>query len=588
MAPRFARFKQLETTGDAIWHPSAPAAVRKAMAREDFSRGWRAWTRHLSERSDPVPPDDLLPAGKRPLRWALFPQRRSRLAEMPDRSPEAVQQWVLMWLDEVGGANLHAEYALDALVLARHLPQLAACLSADAWLGLLAHLIESAGEAGAVDPEGQPLLTQLLAGELPLTLAYLFPELTPCRALSREARQVLSAGLANLLDGGGLLHGRHFGLMRPLLACWTRCLVLGSHMKHASLTATARRRYKGMVRHALRFARHDGSSMLGPAEADGHWRLLRAAVASAGDSGNRAIAARVFPSTAQNARRKPGAALPEVAAQSEWAAAALLRTDWSKSAERLAVVYPGRTVHMELACGNEVLLEGPWSLEVTCDGKRLAPESEWEQVCWVSDDDIDYLELEIELQAGVRVQRQMALAREDRFLFLADAVLGERPGKLEYRACLPLRPGVEFRPAKESREGYLQAAKRRALVFPLALAEWRSLWASGELTATPAALALSQAAKAPALYAPLLFDLDRRRFRRPYTWRRLTVAESLKAVSDDVAVGYRIAVGGCQWLAYRSLAPKTNRTLLGHNLSTEALLARFDSNGEVEPLIEVE
>ena len=32
----------------------------------------------------------------------------------------------------------------------------------------------------------------------------------------------------------------------------------------------------------------------------------------------------------------------------------------------------------------------------------------------------------------------------------------------------------------------------------------------------------------------------------------------------------------------------TNRTLLGHNLATEMLIARFDKKGEVEPLIEIE
>ena len=56
----------------------------------------------------------------------------------------------------------------------------------------------------------------------------------------------------------------------------------------------------------------------------------------------------------------------------------------------------------------------------------------------------------------------------------------------------------------------------------------------------------------------------------------------------DVAVGYRVAIGRQQWLVYRSLAKPANRTLLGHNLSTEMLVARFDKSGEVESLIEIE
>ena len=99
---------------------------------------------------------------------------------------------------------------------------------------------------------------------------------------------------------------------------------------------------------------------------------------------------------------------------------------------------------------------------------------------------------------------------------------------------------------------------------------------------------MCHSAKGCRLYAPLFFDLDRRRMARPCTWRRLTVAESLAIQPDEVAVGYRVAVGKEQWLIYRSLAEKANRTLLGHNLSTEMLVAQFHRSGEVEPLLEIE
>ncbi len=604
--PTLAGTPWLDGGAASIWHKSAPPAVRKALACGDHARGWHAWAKHLSERTRPAARDGAFAAGEESLCWGMPCCVACDPLDGPpsDRAAGAAERRVLRWLGEVAGGVAGVEYALEALALAHRLPRLAEQLSADAWFALLAHLVEAAREAGAIDAEQQPLPAQLLAGELPLTLACLFPELTPCRALAPGAQRVLSAGLSDLLDGEGLVHGRHFALMRPLLACWTRCRILGDGMKRPCFTTEARRQYAFMVRHALRFARHDGTAMLGPAAQNGDAALLRAAVAAGGKADDRTLAALALPPAARNAGRKPAAALPEPTAQSEWAAAALLRPDWSRSSPRLAVVYPGTTVQVELACGKEVVLGGPWSLEVTLDGRRLAPDTDWEQVCWVSDDDVDYLELEIGLEEGVRVQRQMALAREDRILFLADAVLGDRPGRLEYRAGLPLAPGMRFRPAKESREGFLEGAKRRAAVFPLALAEWRSLWAAGELQAADAggepggdgsggpppsqALELTHSAHAARLYAPLLLDLDRRRFARPFTWRRLTVAEGLEVQPDDAAVGYRVAVGRSQWLVYRSLAPKGNRTLLGHNLSSEALLARFDATGEVEPLIEVE
>jgi hypothetical protein len=75
---------------------------------------------------------------------------------------------------------------------------------------------------------------------------------------------------------------------------------------------------------------------------------------------------------------------------------------------------------------------------------------------------------------------------------------------------------------------------------------------------------------------------------RPFTWRQLTIAEDLEIQPDDVAVAYRVAIGKDQWLIHRALASKGNRTLLGHNLTSEMLLARFDRNGEVDPLVEIE
>jgi hypothetical protein len=66
------------------------------------------------------------------------------------------------------------------------------------------------------------------------------------------------------------------------------------------------------------------------------------------------------------------------------------------------------------------------------------------------------------------------------------------------------------------------------------------------------------------------------------------VAESLKTQSPETAVGYRVAIGNRQWLIYRSLTPPRNRTLLGHNLSTEMLVTRFTRQGEIETLLEIE
>jgi hypothetical protein len=228
------------------------------------------------------------------------------------------------------------------------------------------------------------------------------------------------------------------------------------------------------------------------------------------------------------------------------------------------------------------------------DGRPARPAGAWQSTCRTSDADVDYLELALPLTGGLHIQRHLVLARKDRFLLLADAVLGTHAARLTYRGFLPLGPGIALRRAGPTREAFLAAAdsrqpgKRLAAILPLALPEWRCDRQVGELSAGREGMELRQTLGGGRLLAPLWFDLDPGRLHRRRTWRQLTVAESLAIQPAAVAVGYRVAVGSRQWLVYRSLARKRNRSVLGHNLATETLVARFRRDGEVESIIEIE
>jgi len=586
----------------ALWHKSAPRGVRRAFRRGEFSPRWDAWKKHLAKRSKPADPLRLLPGGRGAMCWGLpegtsagrlstfLRQIEGWLATSRSGNPSPQSQ-LLCWLDQWAGSPPQLDYALQAVAWGRTLPRLAAAVSPRAWWALLRHLLSAVNDAAAITLDDQPLVHQLLAGELPLTLAYLFPEITPCRRLGRSGRQALSLGLMDLLDGKGLPHANHLALLRPLLACWTRCRALRGGLNGGCWAAAAEAQYRWLVGHALRLCRHDGTQVFAhDGAAAFHPKLFAAALRLGGSAADRGIAARMLPPqppwSAWKRTRK--AAWPKPALHSPWAAAAVLSPKWSRSGERLTVVYPRQSVQLEMACGDDVLWSGLWEFEVRFDGQPAAPNSEWDEICWVSDEDVDYLELEIGLSGGLRVQRHLLLARQDRFLLLADSILGDRPGVINYRGILPLCRGIAFRGMAATREGVLVGRKRRALVLPLALPEWRSDVRSGELVQTAAGLELFQAAEGCRLFAPLFFDLDRRRMTRRLTWRQLTVAQSLTVQPHDVAVGYRVAIGKRQWLIYRSLAQRGNRTLLGHNVAHEMLIARFDRSGEVETLLEVE
>jgi hypothetical protein len=260
----------------------------------------------------------------------------------------------------------------------------------------------------------------------------------------------------------------------------------------------------------------------------------------------------------------------------------------SSAPTKLTVAFPGRSLHIELCRGDCTLLAGFWEMDIALDGIPAMPIADYEETCWVSDKDVNYLELEIHLGGGLRLERHLVFAREDQFVLLADAVFGPRAGKLEYRGLLPLAEGIEFQPDRQHTEGTIFGKKQLAEIMPLALPEWQSTTTPGHLRMQDGILELSQTAVGRNLFAPMVLDLKNRRFGKPLTWRQLTVAESLTIQPPENAVGYRLAIGKEQWLIYRSLSPKANRTLLGHNLSSEFLLARFLKGGEVQSLIEVE
>lgn len=582
------------TTGQ-IWHPSAPKPVRQAFRAGRSEEGWAHWAAHLGQRRQPVPLADLLPGTRGPLTWALPDEvgasetaaRLATLTRWAARPPrKGAEELAQAWL--AATPELTPGYALEALAWAQALPRLAGPLTATTWWKLAEQLLDTAAASDPLELEAAPLVQQLLAGELRLTLGYLLPELVPCRGLTALARTALSDGLRGLLDADGPPQGKHLAHFRPLLACWTRCRAIGGQLSQGAWNAEAEGYYQWLVRSALRLTRSNGSQVLSGGSA-GAWcrELFEAAVQFGGDPEDRAVAALVLPGAKKLKGRAAKAVVPGASNHSEWAAMTVLRTGWPRSEPRLTAVYPGQELCLELESGSELLLSGRWRTDVACDGKPLLPQSDWEEVCWVSDEDVDYLELELPLSDGWRLQRHLALGRKERVLLMADSVLGTGTALLEYRSLLPLGTGVRFQGEKESQEGFLVGKRRQALVLPLALPEWRGAPSPDWLQATERGLELQQSTQGPCLFAPLWFDLDPRRLGRPRTWRSLTVAENRQILPPQTAVGYRVMTGKRQWLIYRSLAKAANRTVLGHNLSTQMLVATFHQ-GEVEPLVEIE
>ena len=558
-----------------------------------------AWRTYLKQRREPKPLARVFKATDSPLLWGVATHQLERATCQLIKRADAVfkrdqtgltADQLSPWCAHAAEATATPDLALAAVAVATALPKLAATLPAKTWQQTLRTLLQLATESADWTVGTSAWTAQLLAGELPLTLAYCLPELPQCRQLGPAAAESVSHGIEQLTDGSGMLAARQLEWARPLLASWLRCATMATGMRKIKLTKAALENIDWLVRHVLRLTRQDGSQALGPS---GDYRdqlpeLMRAAIRWSQDAGDQALAKLVVHHEEVSTSRLP----EDPGYESEWAGVAVLQPDWAPTEPRLTVAFDGADVWVELACGKPLLL-GQWQPALTVNGQSLQVVTQWDSICWYNDYDTDYLEIEADLSGGWKLQRQLLMARQDYFLYAADVLLSPArltaPAKIEYRLDLPLAEGVKFRPQEETQDGYLGFGQRTsALVVPLGVPEWRCDTRPGSLEEVNGTLRLTHNVQGMRLYAPLFFDLHRRRHRQPATWRQLTVAENLQIVPPDVAVGLRVHVGLEQWLSYRSLAPVGSRTVLGQNLVSEFYLGRFLHDGDAETIVEIE
>jgi len=595
--------EQLSGQADAakFWRSDAPQEVQSTGDRQ-------AWARHLGKRSTPKSLKQLCDTKEPLLLWGVSTTQLSkptvellRLVENPNVGSKEAKRILSRWLKGTLAQPQTIDFALQCLAIAHILPEVAGKIEPDLWWKLLDALWEVVQSSASwrIDvelPAEEGLVQQILVGELPLTLAHLFPEIRPVHKLRIAASEALSEGLAELLNGDGLVRGTHLAILRPLLACWTRCRAMGESHKKNCWNRKAESQYPCLATHSLGLSAPDGTPLLGQ-PCDVAWTpdFLRTVLRLGGDAADVTAARSIYSKKlTRELSCKNKKFVPETSDHCEWSGLAYLRTDWQRDEPTVVVDYSKPELRLEVWAGPQRLISGAWTSETKLDGKRLESVGTWDETCWFSDEDVDYLELSIELAGGGRLERQILLARDELFLLLTDYVIGDHSsgragGDISHKVRLPLDPKVVFQPEKETREGFLSAGKKVARILPLALPEWRTDPRVGQLDASDGQLQLSQQLPGKNLACPLLIDLKKSRTGKPCTWRQLAIAESLELQPHDVAVGYRAQCGKDQWLVYRSLAKPANRSVLGQNLSLECLVARFLApEGEVDELLEIE
>ena len=458
--------------------------------------------------------------------------------------------------------------------------------------------LRSLAETFCSDDPKSVLLYQWISIELPLTIASQLVAIKPFKKEGKLAARRFVDVTRELLDSDGWPSVRcleHFG---PLAASWTRCVRLAKACKF-KLGSSFQSQMDWVPEQFIRL--HGPKRKLvfnGNRDSKSDSAFVEFILELESDGGARALAESCG-LLKSSKKKKPKQPSVDLACVSEWASSAILRSSWSPKASLVALDFSKRHSLIEIAV-KERLISGAMPLEVRSDGKLIDwGEGGFEVVCELEDANNIYLELEIEGD-GVQLFRQLLLSKEDRFLFFADSVVRRDAGEIDYRLKMPLARGIDVIRENGTRELYLNRKGKgiQSLVLPLALPEWTSERCRGLFSVFKDealgvdVLNVEQTVMLPAdggaLYCPVFFDLDPKRSRQKRTWRSLTVAETLDIVRPEVAAAFRVQVHEEQWIFYRALQSIGNRTFMGQNFAGDFFAGKFEKDGNVTELVQVE
>lgn len=558
---------------------------------------WDIWAKHLATRKGISSLSQLLGTTTSPLLWSvnISLQRDETLSFIeqlinPAHSEKKVAATVEMlnkWLTKHTTDVLDATDAIQNIACAWSLAKLSKAVDPDLWWTILDQLVTSAADTLQLDIQQQPLAANLLGGELPLVLAYLFPELKSTSELSSQAIDFLSEAIVEMLDGEGMPRACYLPFFGPLLGCWTRCRAMMEKQNKLLWSDEAENQYLWLITQAVRMSRGGGGFAFAVSENLKSDRdLLLSAVELSGNKSDLQAARAIVGRKKQTINRSIAF---DPSYHSEWAGVGLLRSKFSKKSRQLSVTYENGENRVELSHGNHILFSGEISTQTLLDGETInqPTPTDWEQVAWVSNADVDYLEIEKDLGKDTKIQRSFLLSRSDHFVVIADAILCNQESALQHQIELPLGAGMTVDSQEDTWELMLKSPNALARILPLGLAEWRTGCRNGKLGVKRRLISLEQTG-CTRTFVPLFIDLSPKRARRKITWRQLAVGENRQNMPFNVAAGFRVQVGQEQWLIYRSLDRVIPRTVLGQNLLCEYHVSRFQPTGIAKPLIEVQ
>lgn len=455
------------------------------------------------------------------------------------------------------------------------------------------------------DPTVPADVTLVELGEIPFVGGLLFSEIASASNLVKAGRKFLTKDMVDRADSDGSPHAEILRRLPLWLAPLVRSSMMMERFQTTPWNDDLQLLFSNIVDRAILLCRPDGRAALTNGLSLDSIPVLTAAAEQL-DLGlvestteylrvvQRAIAGKP-------PRRGKSAAGTMPSNQSDWARFALLRSGWGADADSVAIAHHQSLPQLDVTAMGRPLIHGDWKLNIKLGETPVELAEEWSCVCWQSDPDADYIELQMAGPGKMRVERIVMLSREERFLIVADAISGVPNAELEngkrgtakqliqYESRLSLCEGLIGSAEGTTREARVNGKRIKARVFPVGIPQDRVNSTPHSLNVEGNELVLRQVAEGEGLFAPLVFVWHPDRTRVDATWRQLTVSEEGKTVGNDVAVGYRLKLGAYQLFISRALKRTGNsRACLGHHTFNETVIAKFDSNGDVEPILMVE
>jgi hypothetical protein len=453
---------------------------------------------------------------------------------------------------------------------------------------------EAGGENSALTDAATADRSLLIHGELPWAASLLFADVKGSTQVGNRGRKFLCRALVERTDTDGTPSAQLLERLSLWLAPFVRASEWAKRFKTGLWDEQSGRRFRAMVKVLAPLCRADGRMTGGVGNVVG---LLTSASRLAGWK-KKSLPSQLLLALGNGSAalkraklsngKKPTSQKMLPATQSDWARLACLRNNWSIEADTLVVAHHGEKPIIDLTMLGRPLLSGVWDIEVCVDGNSVRFEDEWKCVCWYSDEDADFLELQALPGKRLQIDRQLLLSRNNHFVLLADAITGPRGARIEYTARLPLVEGLMAEHDLPTRECVLKAPRQSARVFPMALPSERVIGTSGAFRSEEGRLELRQVGIG-GLYAPLVIDWAPERRRSYADWRTLTVTQQGRTIKSNAAAGHRLRIGNHQLFFYRSLIKsEETRAVLGHHTSNETVVGKLSASGDVEPILIVE